>query len=88
MSQNKNEESGEGWRFPKEILPDLDSSFLRSKISAGGSKIMLPPAHMIIHKNEELRSGSISFGNLHPSPDSSFLLLKELANVPFSNLKF
>ena len=25
-SQNKNEESGEGWRFPKEILPDLDSS--------------------------------------------------------------
>ena len=36
-SQNKNEESGEGWRFPKEILPDLDSSFLWSIMSAGFS---------------------------------------------------
>ena len=39
----------------------------------GGSKVMLPPALIILHKNEESRSGSISFGNLHPSPDSSFL---------------
>ena len=38
-----------------------------------GSKTMLPPALIILHKNEESRSGSISFGNLHPSPDSSFL---------------
>ena len=44
--------------------------------SQGGSKVMLPPAHIILHKNEESRSGSISFGNLHPSPDFSFLLLK------------
>ena len=36
-SQNKNEESGEGWRFPKEILPDLDSSFLWSIMSSGFS---------------------------------------------------
>ncbi len=42
-SQNKNEESGEGWRFPKEILPDLDSSFLWSIMSAGGSITLLPP---------------------------------------------
>ena len=42
MSQNKNEESGEGWRFPKEILPDLDSSFLWSIMSAGGSITFLP----------------------------------------------
>ena len=42
-SQNKNEESGEGWRFPKEILPDLDSSFLWSIMSAGGSIPLLPP---------------------------------------------
>ena len=41
--------------------------------SQGGSKVMLPPALIILHKNEESRSGSISFGNLHPSPDSSFL---------------
>ena len=41
-SQNKNEESGEGWRFPKEILPDLDSSFLWSIMSAGGSITLLP----------------------------------------------
>ena len=39
----------------------------------GGSKVMLPPALIILHKNEESRSGSIFFGNLHPSPDSSFL---------------
>ena len=45
--------------------------------SQGGSKVMLPPALIILHKNEESRSGSISFGNLHPSPDSSFLLLSE-----------
>ena len=42
-SQNKNEESGEGWKFPKEILPDLDSSFLWSIMSAGGSITLLPP---------------------------------------------
>ena len=41
--------------------------------SQGGSKVMLPPAFIILHKNEESRSGSISFGTLHPSPDSSFL---------------
>ena len=44
--------------------------------SQGSSNVMLPPALIILHKNEESRSGSISFGNLHPSPDSSFLLLK------------
>ena len=42
VSQSKNEESGEGWRFPKEILPDLDSPFLRSKMYVGGSIILLP----------------------------------------------
>ena len=36
---------------------------------------MLPPAPMILHKNEDSRSGSISSGNLQPSPDSSFLLM-------------
>ena len=38
-----------------------------------GSKIMLPPTYNKKKKNGESRSGSISFGNLHPSPDSSFL---------------
>ena len=46
-----------------------------------GSKIMLPPALIILHKNEESRSGSISFGNLHPSPDSSFLLWDTFNNA-------
>ena len=38
VSHNKNEESGEGGRFLKEILPDLDSSFLWSIRSAGFSR--------------------------------------------------
>ena len=49
--------------------------------SQGGSKVMLPPALIILHKNEESRSGSISFGNLHPSPDSSFLLWDTFNNA-------
>ena len=46
-SQHKNEESGEGWRFPNEILANLDSSFLRSIMRAGGSIILLPSCLLI-----------------------------------------
>ena len=53
--------------------------------SHGGSKVMLPPALIILHKNEESRSGSISFGNLHPSPDSSFLFWDIFNNTPGIN---
>ena len=46
-----------------------------------GSKVMLPPTYILLRKNGESRSGSISFGNLHPSPDSSFLLWDTFNNA-------
>ena len=46
--RSKNEESGEGWRFPEEILPDLESSFLWSIMGAGGSILLLPSCLLMI----------------------------------------
>ena len=45
---SKNEESGEGWRFPEEILPDLESSFLWSIMGVGGSILLLPSCLLMI----------------------------------------
>ena len=46
--RSKNEESGEGWRFPEERLPDLESSFLWSIMGAGGSILLLPSCLLMI----------------------------------------
>ena len=83
--RSKNEESGEGWRFPEEILPDLESSFLWSIMGAGGSILLLPSCLLMIRSYFHALS---LFDIRLPCHFDLFFVSLPLASFRFRNLHF